>query len=93
MTDTNQIAGDQKDNLTDVTSTLALDHRFTTRTSFTYTNWRGETSRRHVVPVRVEFGSTKWHPEPQWLLRAQDIDNGQAEKLFAMRDMSDVISA
>ena len=40
--------------------------------SFAYTNHRGRRSIRHVEVDRIWFGSTEWHPEPQWLLRAYD---------------------
>ena len=51
-----------------------------------YTNYRGETARREVVPQRVWFGATEWHPEEQWLLDAIDIEKG-AERSFALRDI------
>lgn len=51
-----------------------------------YTNYRGETADRRVIPIRIRFGSTKWHPEPQWLLEAFDLDRG-ADRSFAMRDV------
>jgi hypothetical protein len=50
-----------------------------------YTNWRGETAQRTIVPQRVWFGSTDWHPEPQWLLTALDAEKG-AERDFALKD-------
>lgn len=76
-----------------ILTTLPLDGMRTHRISFTYTNWRGETALRHVVPVGVEFGSTKWHPEPGWLLRARDTEKRLEERLFAMKDMTDVTAA
>jgi hypothetical protein len=51
-----------------------------------YTNWRNETSERHIIPLRVWFGSTKWHKEGQWLLTALDVDK-QAERDFALKDI------
>lgn len=43
-----------------------------------YTNWRGETAVRRISPwdraSRLWFGSTEWHPEPQWLLSARDVE-------------------
>lgn len=51
-----------------------------------YTNYRGETADRRIVPIRIRFGSTEWHPEPQWLLEAFDLDRG-ANRAFAMRDV------
>lgn len=38
-----------------------------------YTNYNGERARRAIEPARIVFGSTPWHPEPQWLLEAFDI--------------------
>jgi predicted DNA-binding transcriptional regulator YafY len=40
---------------------------------FTYVNHSGETAERKVRPKRIWFGSTEWHPEPQWLLEAVDL--------------------
>jgi predicted DNA-binding transcriptional regulator YafY len=51
-----------------------------------YTNYRGETALRTVVPERIFFGSTEWHPEPQWLLEALDLEKGQSRS-FAMKDV------
>ncbi|TWD58148.1 hypothetical protein FB480_101903 [Agrobacterium vitis] len=53
--------------------------------TLTYTNYRGETSQRTIKPKRVWFGSTEWHPEPQWLLTAFDVDKG-ADRDFALKD-------
>jgi predicted DNA-binding transcriptional regulator YafY len=51
-----------------------------------YTNYRGETALRTVIPERLHFGSTEWHPEPQWLLDALDLEKGQS-RTFAMKDV------
>lgn len=51
-----------------------------------YTNYRGETSLRQIVPERIHFASTEWHPEPQWLLDAFDVDK-KATRSFAMKDI------
>jgi len=55
--------------------------------SFTYRNHRGDVAVRSAVPLDVRWGSTEWHREPQWLMRALDVDKG-VEREFAMRDMS-----
>jgi predicted DNA-binding transcriptional regulator YafY len=52
-----------------------------------YTNYRGETADRRIIPRRIRFASTDWHPEAQWLLDAYDLDR-QAERSFAMRDIA-----
>ena len=48
-----------------------------------YTNWRGETAFRTITPGRIRWGSNEWHPEPQWLLEAYDLDKN-ASRTFAM---------
>ncbi|WP_336801783.1 hypothetical protein [Kaistia sp. MMO-174] len=48
-----------------------------------YTNWRGVTGVRSIIPKSVWYGSTEWHPEPQWLLRAFDVEK-QADRDFAL---------
>lgn len=53
--------------------------------TLTYTNWRGETALRTIIPRRVWFGSTDWHPEPQWLLTALDVEK-KAHRDFALKD-------
>jgi hypothetical protein len=53
---------------------------------FSYRNWRGEVSERRVIPIRVWFGATEWHPEPQWFLNANDLDKGETRD-FALRDI------
>ena len=55
--------------------------------TFGYTNYRGEYSIRRVIPDRVWFGSTSWHPEPQWLLSARDLDKGSSQRDFALRNI------
>ncbi len=53
----------------------------------TYTNWRGETAERVLLPRRLWFGSTTWHPEPQWLLDALDVERN-VERTFALAGIS-----
>lgn len=50
-----------------------------------YKNWRGEVRERTIVPVVISWGSTQWHPEPQWLLTAKDLEDSEV-KQFALRD-------
>ena len=52
-----------------------------------YTNYRGETAVRSIVPKHLFWGSTEWHQENQWLLWAFDIGKG-ADRAFALRDMN-----
>ncbi len=56
---------------------------------FDYVNWKGVAGHREVKIIRVFFGTTEYHPEPQWLMEAWDMDK-QEERIFAMKDMSNV---
>lgn len=51
-----------------------------------YTNYRGETSLRTIIPIKIWYGSTNWHPDPQWLLDARDIEK-RADRSFALKDI------
>lgn len=51
--------------------------------TFLYCNHRQEVAWRHVRPIRIWFGATAWHPEPQWLLEAFDLTK-QATRDFAL---------
>lgn len=51
-----------------------------------YTNYKGERGLRLVEPVSIYFGSTEFHQEPQWLLRATDVMRGVSRD-FAMKSV------
>lgn len=51
-----------------------------------YTNYRGETSIREILPIRIWFGVTEWHKEEGWLLDAFDIEK-KAERSFSITDI------
>ena len=53
--------------------------------TLTYTNWKGETALRTIIPRHIWWGFTYYHPEPQWLLTAFDVDT-EAERDFALKD-------
>jgi hypothetical protein len=50
---------------------------------FVYRNHRGEMGLRRVIPISVRHGTNEWYKDPQWLLRARDLDRG-AEREFAL---------
>ncbi len=56
---------------------------------FDYTNWKGVKGHREVKVVRIYFGSTDYHKEQQWLMKAFDLAKNE-ERVFAMKDMSNV---
>lgn len=70
---------------------IAVDHGFVPEQVMhvVYTNWRGETSDRVVIPQRVWFGCTEWHPQKQWLLDVFDLDR-RAERSLAMSEIREM---
>ena len=52
-----------------------------------YTNWRGARRLYRILPFDIRFGSSEWHPEPQWLLSAIDEDDNAKMKEFALKDI------
>ena len=50
-----------------------------------YKNNRDEVKWRKILPIRLYWGSTEYHPDPQWILEAMDVDKG-AERSFAFAD-------
>ncbi|MCM1507950.1 MAG: hypothetical protein NC177_12580 [Ruminococcus flavefaciens] len=56
--------------------------------SFKYINYKGKLSIRRVRPIEIWFGSTNYHSENQWLLKAFDIDKNDYRN-FAMKDIQE----
>lgn len=52
-----------------------------------YTNYRGQTAIRTIVPVLIYFGSTEYHPHEQWLLEVWDVERG-AIRTYALKEIS-----
>lgn len=42
-----------------------------------------------IEPIKIWYGSTRWHPDEQWLLKAIDIDKGE-ERDFAMTQIGGI---
>lgn len=53
-----------------------------------YTNWKNETRYRIIKPISIEFKSTEWHKEEQWILNAVDIEKN-AIRNFAIKDIKE----
>ncbi|NND64690.1 MAG: WYL domain-containing protein, partial [Gammaproteobacteria bacterium] len=51
-----------------------------------YTNYKGETRMRRIMPKQIVFSSNEWHPQPQWLLEAHDHEK-DAPRTFALKDI------
>ena len=53
-----------------------------------YTNWKNETRYRIIIPISIEFKSTVWHKEEQWILNAIDVEKNE-QRAFAMKDIKE----
>ena len=51
-----------------------------------YKNYRGEVSKRKIIPEKIWYGTTKWHKKSGWLLDAFDLGK-KAERSFAIKDI------
>lgn len=71
-----------------------LHHQFLERIVYIdYTNYRGQRRWRPIIPKGVVWSvNNAYHPEPQWLLDATDIEDdgtslAMVPKLFAMKNI------
>jgi predicted DNA-binding transcriptional regulator YafY len=53
-----------------------------------YQNYRGEKTWRNIVPSRMWYGETIWHPAEQWFLDAFDLDR-DCFRTFAIADIAE----
>ena len=53
---------------------------------FDYINWEGKRAVRTVIPIKLWFGKTQWHPKEGWLLKALDVDKNE-ERDFSVKDI------
>lgn len=51
-----------------------------------YTNYKGITKHRRIIPKEILFGHNDWHKEDQWLMNAFDIQKN-ADRTFAIKDI------
>ena len=51
-----------------------------------YTNYRGETAVRTIIPLKIYWGSTEYHPTEQWLLEVLDVER-QANRIYALKEI------
>lgn len=51
-----------------------------------YTNYKGKTGVRKILPKSITFGHNEWHKEDQWLMIAYDFDK-EADRTFALKDI------
>ena len=54
-----------------------------------YRNWKGVTEDRRILPIRVEYLSTEFHPKPYWALIAHCLER-DAERAFRMSDIEKI---
>lgn len=51
-----------------------------------YKNYRGDVGDRKIIPLGIEYGSTEYHPEKQWLLEVWDLDK-RDYRTYALKDI------
>ncbi len=56
---------------------------------FDYVNYKGETSHRRAEYHSLRFGSSPWHQNTQWLIKAFDLAKSEYRE-FAWKDMTNV---
>ena len=39
-----------------------------------YTNWKGETAYRNIIPKNIEFKSTEWHKQVNRVAQTRTMD-------------------
>lgn len=57
---------------------------------FFYKNYKGKSAYRKVLNPRVWFGTTIYHPDPQWFLTAYDTEKDDIRD-FAIKDIIEFI--
>lgn len=55
-----------------------------------YTNWRNIRSVRKILPIRIYFAATDFHPEPQWILEAFDPEKKE-NRAFALKMIHQIL--
>lgn len=71
-----------------LTSELEAAISASAKVQILYTNYRGETAYRVILPQRLWFGSTQYHPEEQDLLDALDVEKNEVRN-FAVKDIKE----
>lgn len=55
-----------------------------------YTNYKGITAIRSIIPLFPWYGRSKWHSEKQWFLQVIDVDKKEVRD-FAMKDIKEFL--
>lgn len=51
-----------------------------------YTNYKGKTALRRIIPKSIMYAHNEWHTEDQWLMLAFDVEKN-ADRTFALKDI------
>jgi hypothetical protein len=55
-----------------------------------YKNYRGEVAIRQIVPIKLFWGKTEYHPHEQWLMTVWDCERN-AYRDYALQDILEFI--
>ena len=65
---------------------MILDIQVNSTVEIDYTNYKGIRRIRTIIPFKIKFCTSEWHPEKQWILFATDIET-KTLKQFAIKDI------
>ena len=51
-----------------------------------YTNHESVRRERTIIPHQISFNRTPYHPDPQWIMEATDVERNVVRR-FAMKDV------
>lgn len=71
--------------VTIITEETAMEREISIR----YRNYKGVIGWRRIIPTRIYYGSTDFHPEDQWLLESHDLDKN-LPRTFAFKDILEI---
>jgi hypothetical protein len=54
------------------------------RVKILYENYKGVRRSRVVVPIKIEYRTSKYHPGTQWIMDAHDCEDAMKVKDFAL---------
>lgn len=66
--------------------TINLNHQI----KVCYTNYRGETAIRSIIPIQIYWGKTDYHPHEQWLLEVFDVERND-KRIYAFKDIKEIL--
>lgn len=85
-----QLKSPHEQKLLDVANVDACKSTYDTSkaTSVKYKNYRNEVATRTIIPIKIYWGKTDFHPREQWILKVWDVEKN-AERDYAFNDIQE----